>query len=271
MNQFPRPGSSEPYDDDFYRFYLDNSYGSGRKYAGLLSSILAPRSVVDLGCGRGTWLKAFRETGADRTLGLDGDWNSPANMVDPAIDFRAVDLNRPFRLPDGERFDLAMSLEVAEHLQPASAETFVTSLTGLSDVVMFGAAFAGQGGTNHLNEQRPSYWGSLFLKRDYRPFDLFRPVFWGDPEIDYWYRQNTFLYVQAQSPVIGLLAARGHHPIRNTAFMDCVHPELFFSTVRRTTPRAVLTRTVRGLVPEALKPLARRIRRTLVRPPQPQA
>lgn len=265
-----QPGPSERYDDDFYRFYLDNSYRSGRKYAGLLSSILSPRSVVDLGCGRGTWLKAFRETGADRTVGLDGGWNGPDNMVDPAIDFRAVDLNRPFRLPGDERFDLAISLEVAEHLEPASAETFVASLTGLADVVMFGAAFTAQGGTHHLNEQRPSYWAGLFQKHDYRPFDLFRPVFWGDPEIDYWYQQNTFLHVKAQSPVIALLAEKGHLPIRNTAFMDCVHPELFFSAVRRTTPRAALTQAAKGLVPEALKPLARRIRRAVQPPSRPQ-
>ncbi|WP_342779074.1 class I SAM-dependent methyltransferase [Cereibacter sediminicola] len=229
--------------------------------------MLAPRSVVDLGCGRGTWLKAFRETGAKRTLGLDGAWNTPGNMVDPAIDFRAVDLNRSFSLPDGERFDLAMSLEVAEHLEPAAAETFVASLTGLSDVVMFGAAFTAQGGTDHLNEQRPSYWAGLFMKQGYRPFDLFRPLLWGDPEIDYWYQQNTFLYVKAQSPVMDILAAHAHAPIRNLAFMDCVHPDLFLSAVRRTTLPAALTRTARGMVPEALKPLARRIRRIVRRPP----
>ncbi|WP_096788085.1 class I SAM-dependent methyltransferase [Rhodobacter sp. CZR27] len=269
MNQF-QPDSSGPYDDDFYRFYLDSSYRSGRKYAGLLASILAPCSVVDLGCGRGAWLKAFHETGAERMVGLDGDWNGPGNLVDPAIDFRVVDLSRPVRLPGEERFDLAMALEVAGPLPPAAAETLVTSLTGLADVVMFGAAFTARNGTRPPDEQRPSHWARLFLKQDYRPFDLFRPVFWGDPEIDHWYQQNTFLYVKAQSPAIGTLAAHACGPVRNIAFMDCVHPELLLGAVRQATPRAALAQAAKGLVPKPLKPLARRIRRAVLRPSQPR-
>ena len=32
------------------------------------------QSVVDFGCGLGTWLRAFREQGVKEILGLEGEW-----------------------------------------------------------------------------------------------------------------------------------------------------------------------------------------------------
>ena len=54
----------------------------------------------------------------------DGPWNTQENMVDQAIEFTGMDLNSPARV-SAERFDLAMSLEVAEHLHPSTAEAFI--------------------------------------------------------------------------------------------------------------------------------------------------
>ena len=225
------------YGDDFYEDQMKASYESAKIYAGLLFGMISPESVVDVGCGRGTWLKAFREAGAKRLVGLDGNWNSQDNIVDDAVSFTAVDLNRPLPAPAGGRFDLAMSLEVAEHLEPGNAAGFVESLTGLSDTVMFGAAFPGQGGTNHINERVPSYWAGLFLARGYVPFDAFRPLVWGDPRVCFWYRQNTFLYVREGSEAIGAVRAGGLSPMPDVSFMDCPHPELYFRHARQSFGR----------------------------------
>src|SRR5437899_5288440 len=105
------------YDDAFYKSQLDGSFRSAVKYVDFLSTIYRPSSVVDVGCGRGAWLKAFKDSGVQRVVGYDGAWNNKANMVDHSIDFRSVDLNKPIVVADAERFDLAMSLEVAEHLE----------------------------------------------------------------------------------------------------------------------------------------------------------
>lgn len=215
------------YGDAFYQSQMDGSYRSARRYVDFLTSFYGPRTVVDLGCGRGTWLKAFREQGAELTVGLDGNWNSQANMVDPAILFEAVNLNERIVLPADVRFDLAVSLEVAEHLEASSAATFVSSLTDLSDVVMFGAAYTQQGGTNQVNEQPHTYWANLFTKRGYVVFDIFRPVFWGAQDVEFWYQQNTFLYVKQGHPLVEHLRKKGMPPLENLAFMDCVHPMLY--------------------------------------------
>lgn len=228
---------AEVYGDKFYEFQMDGSYRSARKYVDFLFSVFAPRNVVDVGCGRGTWLKAFKENGTEKAVGLDGSWNSQANMIDQSIVYRGTDLNKPIELPNNERFDLAISLEVAEHLQESSAQIFVKSLTELSDVIMFGAAYTQQGGDNHINEQPHTYWAHMFKNSGYSVFDLFRPVFWGDPDVEFWYQQNTFLYVKNGCPLIEKLAGKGFHPLANIAFLDCVHPSLYSSKLALTADK----------------------------------
>lgn len=243
------------YGDDFYAKQMQASYESAKVYVDLLFRIFAPATVVDVGCGRGTWLKAFGEAGAKRLVGLDGRWNSQDNMADAAIAFTAVDLNQRLSMPGTDRFDVAMSLEVAEHLEPDSSATFVESLTRLSDVVLFGAAFPGQGGANHINEQLPSYWARLFHERGYAPFDVFRPLVWNDDRVCFWYRQNAFLYIREGSEAWETMRAQGLFPMRDTAFMNCVHPELLFERNRQSVSRGF--KMIRKSIVRGIKGLGR--------------
>ena len=61
-----------------------------------------------------------------------------------------------------KNYDLAISLEVAEHLSSESANMFIACLTNMSDIVLFSAAIPGQGGENRINEQWPKYRSGLF-------------------------------------------------------------------------------------------------------------
>lgn len=214
------------YDHAFYDDQMAGSYQSAAVYARHLDTLLAPRKVVDVGCGRGTWLKAFGELGATELRGYDGSWNSQANMVDNTIVFEACDLNQ-LTLAGERRFDLAISLEVAEHLLPATAPSFTAALAALSDAVLFSAAFPKQGGTNHINEQPHTYWARNFEKSGYVPFDVFRPVYWADERVEPWYRQNAFVYARVGSASYDKLCASGLSPIGNLEFMNCMHPAIY--------------------------------------------
>ncbi len=244
------------YGDGWYDKQIADLLASARVYVAFLWRYVQPRSVLDVGCGRGPWLRAWHEQGATTLLGFDGAWNSQAKMIDPAIRFTAVDLNRPFAPPGP--VDLAMSLETAEHLDPASGPGFVASLAQASDLLLFSAAYSYQGGTQHVNEQPHSYWARLFDAHGFAPFDLLRPVFWGDARVCYWYRQNAFVYARRDSPAWARLAAQGLAPMADVRFMDCVHPELYRMKVDGEIP---LSLHLADLWPSVRRAIARRLRR----------
>ncbi|GHA24508.1 hypothetical protein GCM10007989_20220 [Devosia pacifica] len=140
-------------------------------------------------------------------------------LDDPAIRFHAADLARP--IDHALTADLAISLEVAEHLPASRAKGFVSDLTGIAPAILFSAAVPGQGGVNHINERWQSYWAELFAAHGYRPYDLIRPEIWGDHAIPFWYRQNVLLYLSDAHH-----AADPSRAVRDLARLDLVHPEL---------------------------------------------
>lgn len=213
------------YSDEFYASQVGGSWRSAEIYINHLHTIWSPKSVVDVGCGRGTWLAAWAKRGITRLLGIDGNWNSKEQMLDPRIQFVATDLDQ--RINMDSHFDLAMSLEVGEHLKPEVSENFVESISKLADAVLFSAAYVGQGGENHINTRPHSFWAELFFARGYSLFDVFRPVFWSDELVEPWYRQNAFLYVKMKHPLFEALTAFGYAPADDSRFIDCVHPWLY--------------------------------------------
>lgn len=218
------------YDDAFYSAQLQRSLASARVMLGALYTVYQPKSVIDVGCGRGAWLAVCGELGAATLKGIDGPWNNAAHMLDPKIDYSSANLDAFWA--STRTYDLAVSLEVGEHLEPTSAATLVSSLTKLSDVVLFGAAVPGQGGTHHVNEQYQSYWGSLFKRQGFQTYDFFRPLLWNDERIAFWYRQNTFLHVRQGHALFDELQIAGHLPLSDLGFMDCIHPLLYEKRIR---------------------------------------
>lgn len=167
---------------------------SPRAVVPIVISLVAPRSVVDVGCGSGAWLHVFREHGIERVLGIEGGHVDPSWLLVPEEWVCKMDLSRPFRLR--EIFDLAVCLEVAEHLPKECAEGLVESLVSIAPIVLFSAAVPLQGGSHHVNEQWPEYWASLFLRHRYRQLDVLRKRIWKNATIKVFYRQNAFLYVK---------------------------------------------------------------------------
>jgi SAM-dependent methyltransferase len=211
---------------------------SAPRVAPKILDIHPARSVVDVGCNIGVWLRAFLDHGVERVLGIDGDYVDTAKLVvDPAL-FVRRDLNRP--LGDIGRFDLAISLEVGEHLEPGRAKSFVADLCKLADVVLYGAAVPFQGGELHVNEQWQSYWAQHFADHGYLAYDVLRRAIWAQPNVAYWYKQNTIFYVKAGSPAQATFRARYGEP--SATMFDVVHPELFRGKVWRLKNGNVVNR-----------------------------
>jgi SAM-dependent methyltransferase len=185
------------YTEKFYNDQQEGSFISANEILGYVNDIFHPGSVIDVGCGVGFWLKVWKERfNVENVFGLEGPYISESMLKVSKQLVQFTDLKQPIVLK--RKFDLAMSLEVAEHLPSSSAENFVHSLTQLSDIVLFSAAIVGQGGTYHINEQMPEYWAEKFEKLDYVPVDYLRPIIWNNDKIEWWYRQNILLFIKRE-------------------------------------------------------------------------
>jgi SAM-dependent methyltransferase len=208
--------ASTTYDAAFYAAQAEGSLRSAHRVAPIVwRAAKQPQSIIDVGCGVGTWLAAFRALGAQRIVGLDGAYVDRRQLQIDSTDFREVDLNQPVSL--SEKFDLAMSLEVAEHLLPERSESFVSDLVRLAPVVLFSAAIPDQAGADHINERWQDEWAALFAEQGYRAVDVVRTEIWNDPGVQPWYAQNALLYVSDEVDI----AADSDLPLR------VVHPRLF--------------------------------------------
>lgn len=212
-----------PYTADFFETELAGSYTSAKQIVPAVLDLVPADSVLDVGCGTGHFLRAFAEAGIDDYLGIDGSYVPRDQLAIDQQRFQPVDLSGGFDL--GRTFDLAVSLEVAEHLPPTSADRFVASLVRHASSILFSAAIPLQGGTGHVNEQWPSYWVERFARHGYQPFDVLRPYLWQSKDVEWWYRQNLLLFCnaagRAASPRLAgaLPAAAGS--------LDRVHPDLY--------------------------------------------
>lgn len=185
----------------------------------ILIDLFKPQSVVDVGCGLGTFLKIFIDAGITDVQGVEGSWTDKSKLVVDENRITIADIESGFNLH--RKFDMAVCLEVAEHINEQFAAQLVHTLTTHSDLVVFSAAIPGQGGQNHVNEQWIGYWRELFRAHDYKMYDLIRPHIWENRNIYWWYRQNIVVCIKS-SVAVGF---------KETPVYNYIHPELYVSKV----------------------------------------
>ncbi|MBT8038337.1 MAG: class I SAM-dependent methyltransferase [Verrucomicrobiae bacterium] len=190
-------GSNPHRSDD----YLQGTKSSAADILPLLFSKFDLTSVVDIGCGYGEWLSVARSTKENlEILGVDGPWICENQLEIPPdkmiqCDFtNSVERSSLMTSLNGRHFDLALCLEVAEHLPASSAHQLVELLCSLSDLVLFSAAIPYQGGWNHVNEQWPTYWAEIFSRRGFLCADILRSEIWNNESILPHYRQNCLVF-----------------------------------------------------------------------------
>src|SRR5215469_9658197 len=118
--------SSVPYGDAFFDSQQEGALQSARIVLPLVQRLFTPTSVLDVGCGRGAWLRVFQELGVTTVRGLDGEYVDRSELLIPPECFTCTDLSTPFEVVG--RYDLSICLEVAEHLPEEMAPILVRNL-----------------------------------------------------------------------------------------------------------------------------------------------
>ena len=181
------------YNKQFYSVREKAAVQSAEQVVPIVLEHLKPSCIIDIGCGNGCWLSAFAKQGVNDYMGVDGGAVDSENLLISPEHFSSADLSKETYTP-GRRYDLVVSLEVAEHIPEDKADSFIEMLTGLGDTVLFSAAIPGQGGVGHVNEQWQSYWAAKFKSAGYEALDIVRPLIWENPKVSYWYKQNILVY-----------------------------------------------------------------------------
>lgn len=208
---------------------IDERKYSNALLAKAITGIIGPREVIDVGCGIGLLLSYLADSGAEVT-GVEGQWLEEEAMVLEASRYLHVDLEHPFKLE--RRFDLCCSIEVAEHLEPDRADSFVHDLCALSDAVVFSAAIGGQGGRGHKNEQWQEYWCDKFEARGYGTYDPFRQALRRDPKVLPWFQQNVLLFLRNGHPLTEKLANAKITPALANMILPIYHQKILNRTRR---------------------------------------
>lgn len=203
------------YDAAFFDTIRAGCQASAAVVVPLVLDHFHPYTVLDVGCGEGWWAKAFADLGGCEVLGLDGPGGGGA------LDARFVAWDLRYTFGGMYQVDLAIALEVAEHLAEKRADSFVEDLCAVAPVVLFSAAIPGQGGTGHVNEQWPAYWVEKFRANGYAVSGALRWHIWGDDRVENWYRQNLLFATRFPQNFPGLFATPLAEP------WPVVHPVLF--------------------------------------------
>jgi SAM-dependent methyltransferase len=196
----------------------------------IIIDIFNPNSVIDFGCANGIWLAEFKKLGIQEILGIDGYMNNEELLLISENDYLLHDLEDPFE--PNHKFDIALSLEVAEHLEPNKSTVLIDSLINSSDIIVFSAAIPFQGGVNHKNEQWPDYWKNIFSSRNYIAVDIIRNMIWSDDSIPVWYKQNILCFINKSHNKILEFYNLQSEVLQNRS-LSIVHPDLYISKINR--------------------------------------
>lgn len=207
------------YDIRYYKKHQVGSYRSAKSILSYLLTILDISSMMDFGCGMGTWCQAAEELGIIDVIGIDKHAFDEEYMLLSDERYFENDLTKPTSFE--RKADLVVSVEVGEHIESSFSELFIGNLCRHGDIVLFSSALPFQGGTGHINERMCSYWTNIFNSYNYRIIDCIRPHFWDNQDVEVWYKNNCVLFVKNE------IFHRVKKSIDIQSFpIDIIHPDM---------------------------------------------
>jgi SAM-dependent methyltransferase len=249
-------GLSSKYFQTLFEGLDATSRSSAQVIVPLVLELLQPRSVIDIGCGVGSWLAVFKECGVQDILGVDFDCVDRKLLQIPKEQFFPFDLKKPLKIE--RQFDLVLCLEVAGYIPDESAAIFVNSLTELGSAILFSAAVPLQDDPAiQVNQQWPEYWFSFFQQKGYIVIDCLRKKIWNNPDVAWWFAQNLLLFVR-QDYLESQEQLQKEFENTCTAQLSIIHPQLYINMSQKAPGMKVI---LSALPVSALNAVKRRLGR----------
>lgn len=161
---------TEIYDRAFFEDFsgTNPSYARACRFIGAeIARRFEPRTAVDWGCGAGFHASGLVEAGVN-TIGVDGVLVDEDQRA-PNVEIRRADLTVPIA-PDlvPEPYDLALCIDVMEHIDDGHSEIVLRNITRGASLVILSCAPPFQGGHHHVNERPRRYWIARMAELDWR-------------------------------------------------------------------------------------------------------
>jgi hypothetical protein len=191
------------YDEVFYQSVTHRAQIAASEIAQIVSENLQIQSLMDVGCGEGIWIHEFVQKNPQLRFALGCDLTERPRILLKSLTAINSQLELEIRVEDFEltnlqvnrSIDLAICLEVVEHLTPKAAAHLFDNVLVKSKYLIFSGAVKGQGGTGHINENSISFWNQELVRRGLVPMDIIRPMISSNRKIPSYYRNNIVFYI----------------------------------------------------------------------------
>jgi SAM-dependent methyltransferase len=245
------------YSFEYYKWLQHGSRSSAEEIVPILLEIVQPKNIIDIGCGTGEWLEVFKEHGVEEIFGVDGNWVDKKLLKISEEEFLTHDFKQPLHI--NRTFDLAIALEMVQHIHVKDARCFIEFLTKLAPFILFSAPIPYQGGSGiHVNEQWPEYWVTLFSDNRYTPVDFIRKKIWNNERVEWWYAQNMLLFVR-KDYLERIISGLKEYENCVLSPLPLVHPKLYFSKIEIDAKRLSLIQLLRAFPGVLKKEIKRRL------------
>jgi SAM-dependent methyltransferase len=194
----PRAGAAmnPPLDDAYFAMVDETTSSSAVAIAESITNCLAPRSVMDVGCGTGVLLDELRARGVE-ARGFEYSAVALAYCRQRGLDVAQFDVERD-ELPEYfNRSDVAVSMEVGQLLAPEYSDRYVSLLCRLANTVVFSSAVPGQDRVDSVNAQRHEYWIRKFAANGFHHDEALSAEWrcaWKTARVAKWFRRNVMVF-----------------------------------------------------------------------------
>lgn len=188
------------YPESYYKMHFDECRSWEFQCAKHFSEKYKVNSVLDIGCGVGSYMEGHLDAGVDTVKGLEYNYKtSIPHTPDTVKDFiEYCDATDPM---DFAKYDCVWSVEVAEHIMPNRTEQFIHNLVNHTNkYILLTAAPPGQAGVGHINLRPKEFWldsikshGFKYLRNDTERLQ----VNWKFLGAKWWVVRNVMLFERA--------------------------------------------------------------------------